>query len=133
MASPRWIPPEPVNPQEPEIAAALTIRPLRIPESFPGYIREGDLKDLAKRDRKVLLAMSILEQWNDWQTEQLEVARQHSIQSEAEIIRLKMKVSALEKTQTHQGWQWKVLIWLGVAFGAGLISALFRFLFDKMG
>lgn len=109
------------------------------PEEFIGQIKETDLDGLEKRDRKVLLTMSIFGQWIDWIVQALIVQNRHQRHIEAEQIRLHDEiekarlatgaaVATMEKTTAKMGWQWEFLRWVAMTIGAGLIAAGSRWL-----
>ncbi len=124
----------PMSDDHDELEASMTLKPLKVPEktTFRGYILEEEIPDLTKRDRKTVVKMSIMEQWNDWQTQKIVELWEHGRKIEADLARRRKKESAFEQEQKEQGWKWAILKWIGVVSGAAILSALFRWLFDKL-
>lgn len=118
---------------EPEVTHAMRVPRLHVPgkEEFRGMITADEIADLAKRDQKTILKMSVMEQWNDWQTDQLVALFGYVRQLEAEIIRQRIQAAKLKDEQKTQGFKWGFLKWLGMALAAGLFAALFRSFFGK--
>ena len=132
--------PPPVEPAEPEIQKALIIKAdLSVPGpgAFKGYVSEDDLADIAKRDRKMLLALSIIEQYSDWQTQTIvnlyahvrtldrnaAIDRRDAVQSKKELAEAMAELAKQKATKAK-------FKWAGVTFGAGLIAALAKALID---
>lgn len=103
------------------------------PKDFTGYVSEEDISDLAKRDRKTILAMSVIEQWNDWQTQAIIETHRYCRRIDAEVARRKIESAKLSAQQEKQRWVWGIVKWSLTIAAAGFASALFRWLFDKNG
>lgn len=119
--------------REPDIAQHLRIPQLRVPEDneFSGMVKAEDLIDLETRDRKTVLAMSVLEQWSDWHTEHVVSLYVYVRQLEAEVVRRKLDAARMKASQEQYGWQMALAKWAAVTIVAGIISAWFRHAFEK--
>lgn len=112
--------------QEEEVQALLLVPDLRIPENdeFKGYVLEEDIADLATRDRKTILSLSVIEQWTDWQTQVLIDLWAYVQHVDKEVAITKIANAKLRREQQEQGWKWTLLKWFGVTVGASLLSKL---------
>jgi hypothetical protein len=119
---------------DPAIAAAATIEILRIPapEEFKRY-KEDDLADLGKRDRKTILRLAEMEQWMNWMVGELQNGNTHARQLEAERIRLALEVEKMKCIIAEHSWKISVAKWFSMASVAGLIGALLKWCFDRVG
>lgn len=132
--------PPPVEPAEPEIQKALIIKAdLNIPGpgAFKGYVSEDDLADIAKRDRKMLLALSIIEQYSDWQTQTIvnlyahvRVLDRNACTDRRDAAQAKKELAEALAELAKQKVAKARLKWVGVTFGAGLIAATAKSLID---
>jgi hypothetical protein len=120
---------------DPEVARAITIPQIIVPAdgAFKPFVTEQELEDLGERDQKTVFAMSVMEQWGIWQTEELIKHNSYDRQMEAEIIKLKMKVAKLELQSTKTEWKLGMGGWLVTASTAGLIGAFFKWIFEHIG
>lgn len=128
--------PPAVDVRDPEIADAMICKhDLQAPgpEEFKGYIAEDEISDLAKRDRKTILAMSVIEQWNDWQTGAIIETHRLLRQLDAEVAKRKIESAKIKAQQEKQGWVWAIVKWTLTIGAAGFAGALFRWLFEKGG
>lgn len=122
----------PANPEDPDIANAMISKePLRVPstDEIVGYIREEDIADLAKRDRKTILALSVFEQWIDWQTAALVDLDAKFRLLDAEVARRKIEISKIKAQQTEEGWKWGIVKWTAVTIIATVLPVFFKWLF----
>lgn len=109
-----------------EIQRALVIKAdLDVPKAddFKGYVREDEIMDLQKKDRKTALRMSEMEQYCDWQTQVI-------VDLHAAVRQIDVRVATAEwdRDAAHKALMLKkkgdaILRWLGITFGAGLIAA----------
>lgn len=112
----------------------MIVPELRVPngDEFEGYIKEADLKEegFQKRDRKILVAMSINDQWSDWQTQTIIDAWNYLRLLDAELARRKIAVAKLEAAeQTRNRWRgWGKAV--GITFGAALLAGLGKAFID---
>lgn len=121
--------------RELEVAQAMKIPLISIPAdgAFKGYLTEEDLKDLGKRDQKTVLAMSVVEQWGIWQTEELIRCNQHDRQLEAEVIKLKLEVAKLKDQAKEVDWKISLAKWSGMTLVAGVVAAFCKWIFEHIG
>lgn len=103
---------------DPDIEREMTVPPLHLPKFSP-HIKEEDLEDFVERDKKMLLALSLVEQKQDFALEAAVLTNRQLRHVESELIRLR-------KTQSGLSFQGKVLKWTGVTAGAGLLAAMFK-------
>lgn len=119
------------------------IKPLVVPppDKFQGYIRQDELVDLrSKLAQRMVLAISKVEQWNDWQNEAHVQHNEQLRQIEQEMLEIRSELrqeienrkiadedrrkelgSVVDK-QKEEGWKWSLLKWLLVTVGASIIS-----------
>lgn len=127
--------PPPANLSDPEIKAAMIVPELTVPnpDAFEGYIKESDLKaeGFEKRDRKILIAMSINDQWSDWQTQKIIDLWDFVRRLDGEIVRRKLelaKLQAVEADRVAKEAQTKKVTgaakWIGITLAAALIGQL---------
>lgn len=119
------MPAKPDAPIEPEIAREMSIDPLRRPEKFEPRLKEADLVDFEKRDRRILLDLSVLEQQNGWLMEAATSTNHELRRLEAELIRQRISQTALR-------WQATIGRWIIVTAGAGLVAALIGRVFKSI-
>lgn len=111
---------EPANPLDPEIQREMITQELHVPKEFKGYVEEGEIADLDKRDRKTILAMSIQSQWIDWLIEA--VVQQNTMIQQLDAENARRKIEADKKKPERILWM--TLRWIGLAVGVGLLSEL---------
>ena len=127
--------PPPANLSDPEIKAAMIVPELIVPnpDQFEGYIKEADLKaeGFEKRDRKVLIALSINDQWSDWQTQKIIDLWDYVRRLDAELVRRKLQVLKLEAADAERLEKEKIRKrWVGggnrlfITFAAALLGQL---------
>lgn len=111
----------------------MVVPDLKLPgkNEFKGYITEEDIADLARRDRKIILQLSVIEQWTDWQTQTIVDLHTWLKLVDAECARRKIELAKIKVVQDEQGMVWKVIRWLTITFAAGTVAALCRWIFDK--
>lgn len=101
----------------PEIERALTIERMRPPSGgFKPFIKPEDLAGLDKRDQKLLLAFSVLEQKVDFYGSWVERNNHHQRNIEAQII-------VAKRAQDKDRLRWQVLTWIGTSVIAAAIAA----------
>lgn len=121
----------------------FTLPPIEWPdeEYFRPHIKQEDLVDLGKRDQKLLLAFSVLEQKIELAVAKLiessnrsgEVVsrlrkEQESMRQELEVIRAEQKtigVGHSKLTWQAELWKWIVMV-TGAGIIAGIINAIAR-------
>jgi len=108
----------------PEIERELTIPKMDIPQ-FEGHIKEADLPDFGARDKKMLIAISVIEQKLDFFIHWNQRVNRHLRQIQADSI-------VARAAQTEINWRFNATKWLVVTLGAGLIAALAAALFKKL-
>ena len=101
--------------------------PLIVPE-FVGHLREEDLEGLDKRDRRLMLAFSKLDQKQDWAIKQI-------VAMNLEVTRLKDDMEAYQKDSESFKLKAKIVSGIAVTFGAGLVAAaataIVKWVFEK--
>jgi len=107
----------------PEIERELTVPLMIIPE-FSGHIKEDDLADFGARDKKMLIAVSIIEQKVDFFILWQQRINTHLRQMQAERI-----IARQEEKEIH--WRFGAVKWLVITVGAGIIVSLVTYLFKK--
>lgn len=116
-----------------EIQRALIIKvDLDVPKEgdFQGYVREGEIMDLTKPQRKAALRMSELEQYCDWQTQVIVDLHAAVRQLDVRVATAEYERDEARKALARQKIGKAVLKWLGVTLGAGLIAAFARTLME---
>lgn len=103
---------------EPEVLREMTVAPLRVPD-FSAHVKEKDLTDFDKRDQKMLLTISLMEQKQDFTIAQLVIMNEQVRRQEAEQIRQR-------RQQNDTNWRLVVVKWVGLTAGAGLLATLFK-------
>jgi hypothetical protein len=112
---------------EEEIARDLTIPLIEVREDeFEAYIKEKDLADFNERDKKILLAMSVVEQKQNWLIYAIQIANRQMRHVQAETIRQRKASDKKEADEKVNKWQWAVVKWIGMTVGAGLIAAVVK-------
>lgn len=109
---------------EPEIERQMTIEPLIVPK-FEAHLREGDLVDLDRRDRRMILALSLMEQKQDFVIAQLVAMNCQLREIEAEQIRQK-------KSQTEINWRFELFKWASITAAAALLAAALKRGIDQL-
>jgi len=104
-------------PIEPEVAREMSVEPLRRPARFEPRLKESDLVDFEKRDRRILLDISVLEQQNAWLMTAAEQSNGDLRRIEAELIRQRLSQTALK-------WQANIGRWIVLTISAGIVAAL---------
>lgn len=133
MASRRLKLPPPVVKPDPEIAEALIVKAdLDVPKEgeFQGYIREPEIMDLPKGQRKIALRFSSMEQYSDWQTERLAELWFFVRQIDANAARDRLELAKAKDARTKRERRASVWRWMGITFGAGIIAASAKALID---
>lgn len=101
---------------ETEVLREMTTPLLEVPE-FRGHIKEEDVADLDRRDRKMLVAMSVIEQKTDFLIRAVRLNNRHQRLMEAESIRAR-------NVQKEINWKFAAFKWIAVTAGAGIVAAL---------
>jgi len=109
---------------EPEVLREMTVAPLRVPD-FSAHVKEKDLADFDKRDQKMLLTMSVMEQKQDFTIGQLVILNEQVRHQEAEQIRQR-------RLQTDTNWRLVIVKWVGLTAGAGAVAALIKKFVDVL-
>lgn len=119
---------------DPVIASAATIQALKIPapEAFKRYT-EDDLADLGNRDRKTVLRMAEIEQWMNWMIQELQNSNTNCRQLEVERIRLALEIEKLKLLIAEHAWKISLAKWVSGVSIAGVVGALLKWLFDRVG
>lgn len=94
------------------------------PDAFEGYIKEKDLGDFTKPVRKILIAMSINDQWSDWQTQTIINLWGHVRQLDAELARRKLALAKLEASEKKRKRVVEVLKWVWLTLVAALLGGI---------
>lgn len=125
--------PPPANLSDPEIKAAMIVPEMIVPDpnAFDGYLKESDLKDegYSKADRKILVALSINDQWSDWQTQKIIDMWDYMRRLDAEICRRKLELAKLQAAEAERGrheivkkrWAGSAK-WIGITIGAAALG-----------
>ncbi len=111
----------------------VSIDLLEIPDgnSFKGFVKESDLEGLETRDKKTIIAMSVLEQWSEFHTEAIVEINRHMRALEADSVRRITEVIRIKEEQKRQGWGLSAAKWFAVTLGAGVISTFLRWMIEK--
>lgn len=110
---------------EPEVAREMSIEPLRRPDKFEPRLKEADMVDFEKRDRRILLDISVLEQQNQWLMTAAETGNRDLRRIEAELIRQRL-------SQTSLNLQARIGRWIILTAAAGIVAALVTRLFKLL-
>lgn len=104
--------------------SADTVVPLMVlPEGgFKPFVKAEDLADIDKRDQRVLLAMSVLEQKIDFSLE-------WAMRTNRYQRRIAAEMSKQNLDQADDRWRWRIVTWIGTSLGAGIIAALINWIF----
>jgi hypothetical protein len=110
---------------EEEVSRELTIPLIEVREDeFEAYIKERDLADFNERDKKILLAMSVVEQKQNWLIYAIQIANRQMRHLQAETIRQRKVNEKQELQQKLDGWKWGLIKWIGMTLGAGVLASL---------
>lgn len=101
-----------------EIARELTCPLMPNPE-FKAHIREDELPDFDKRDKRMLLTLSVIEQKLDFSIKWMRIINRHARALEAEQVRARQVAKEIN-------WRFALVKWLAVTGGAGIVAALLR-------
>lgn len=101
---------------EPEIAREMSIEPLKRPDRFEPRLKESDLVDFEKRDRRILLDISVLEQQGQWLIDS-------ALQSNRELMRLEAELIRQRLSQASLNWQARIGRWIILTLCAGVVAA----------
>lgn len=123
MPTPYLVPDERI---EESVLRELTIPLLDFEQAFEPYIREMDVTDFDKRDKRILLALSVLEQKADYSIYCHRMLNFHLRALEAESIRLRRKASELAESESRTKWRWELLRWAGMILGAGVLTKILK-------
>lgn len=107
-----------------EVQEAVTLPEMRVPD-FQPHVKESDLADFDKRDKKMLLFCSVLEQKADFLIRQVQELNGHARRLEAEMVVTRRK-------QKEINWSHGVMKWVGVTLAAGLVAAILRAMFMSL-
>lgn len=103
----------------------MTIVPLELP-TFEAHVKEKDLDDFEERDQRMLLAMSVIEQKQDFTLSNQQTMNGQLRYLEAELIRQRKAKFNLPR---------EILKWSGMTLSAAVILAmveeLIKMLFHK--
>lgn len=111
----------PAGQYEPEVLREMTIPEMDIPE-FKPHIKEDDIGDFSNRDKKVLLALSVIEQSLAHGLRWAQIHNRALREMEAELIRARLR-------QNEINWKFAAMKWFAVTLGAGVIAAVARKIF----
>jgi hypothetical protein len=110
---------------EEEVSRELTIPLIEVREDeFEAYIKERDLADFNERDKKILLAMSVVEQKQNWLIYAIQIANRQMRHLQAETIRQRKVNEKQELQQKLDSWKWGLIKWVSMTLGAGLLASL---------
>jgi hypothetical protein len=110
----------------PEIAREMVIPLMNIPkpDEWRGYIKEEDLADFDPKNKRILLAMSKMEQKEDFIIKWLQLANKHLRYFESELIQYRKRLENEDKERLKDKWKWALIAWIGTIAGAGIVAAL---------
>lgn len=91
------------------------IESLVVPD-FVGHLREEDLEGMEKRDRRLMLAFSKLDQKQDWAIQQI-------IAIHRELAQIKADMDAYQKDSEAFKLKAKIVSSIAITFGAGVVAA----------
>lgn len=119
---------------EDEVARQMTVPRMEPPneKDFKPFIKPEDIDDFEDRDKRMLLAVSVLEQKLDFIIRWQVSTHRHLRMVEAEGIRHRMAQAAREKEDIKTQLRWKILIWLSAVTGGGVVAAGIKKAFDKL-
>ena len=101
-----------------DMDAERRVQDLRVPD-FHAHIKPEDLDDLGERDRRLLLAFSLIEQKLDFVIASLQSHNAHLRYVELEMIRQR-------RWQRKMGWKMTVVMSVALMIGTGLLGELCR-------
>lgn len=116
---------------EPEVLREMTIPRMVIPK-FEGVVKEEDLAGFEGRDRKMLFAISRLEQKIDFSIRWSQLGNFYQRQIQAQLIRDKNALKEREGIEKENKLRLKIIQWVGITFGAGAVAAFGRRLIEKL-
>jgi len=111
---------------EPEVLREMTIPLIVVDEKddFEAHIKEKDLVDFEERDKKILLAMSVIEQKQDFLIWAVQMQNRNMRHLEAESIRQRHSAETQEVQQKVDSWKWSLIRWIGATIGAGILASI---------
>lgn len=101
-----------------DMDAERKVPELKLPDFHP-HIKPEDLDDLEARDKRILLAFSLVEQKIDFVITVMQAHNQHIRYIEAEMIRQR-------RWQRKMGWKMTAVLSLALMIGTGLLGELCR-------
>lgn len=127
-----------INPENPSSDAVQNpdkrIEPLWIPKEFAGYVKEEDVKGLDKRDKRILIGLSVIEQWQNWVIDV--VVKQHKQINYLEDFILRQKTDNETKIKAIQEkprrLTYNIVKWIGVCMGSAIMVEVVRLIFKTM-
>lgn len=123
----------PPDVQDAAILPQMSVPSLLVPEEedFKPVVRLEELDDKwTQKDIAFLKSISKIEQWNDWQTEVLELQNRQLRCLEAEMIKRKTMLTELKEAQKEQKWAFSFGKWALTVLTASFCAGLFKWLFD---
>lgn len=101
---------------------------LRVPrdDEFEAHVSESDYDGLAKRDRKTVFHMNVLEQWSDWHTDVVILQNSQLRDIASEMSKCKTDLAKLKEEQKEQGWKLSIGKFLVILLATAAINMLFR-------
>jgi hypothetical protein len=112
----------------------ITKGPLVVPDadSVVGHIKEKDINDLVKRDKKTILALSVIDQWINWQTKTL-IDQDATIRKlDAKLAQMETRLERAEDQQKEEGWNWGIVKWSTATIIAAILVSILRWAFSKL-
>lgn len=109
---------------------------LEPPDHIEPHLREEDLIDLDKRDRKTLFAISVLDQRILWCIDT--IIKQNTILGlklgtlETELYSLRLQQNQLAESNRNYTWQWRLIKWSTIITIGGIIGAAIKKGIDKI-
>jgi hypothetical protein len=96
------------------------------------------IEDLETRDKRLVFALSIIEQQQHWCMERMIDANKRAQKFQKQLVairdgqeELRKELQETKEANKYSDWKWKLFQGITVIILAGFVSALFRSLFDK--
>lgn len=101
-------------------------------DDFKGYVTEADLVGIAKRDVPMLLEISVLNQWIDWQTSVLITQNRQIRNLQSTVAACQAEISLAKDAQKDYRKDLNLGKWVLMTVGAGIVAALCKLLIEKL-
>lgn len=109
------------------------IEDLKLPEDIEPLLKEEDTEGLEKRDKKLVFALSIIEQKLNWcmlrhvdANKRAQKTQESLKQIRSSLTELNKDILNIKSEQRYSDWRWSLAKGVVVIVLAGFISAAFR-------